>query len=164
QIANNKPDNDYLAIEVHQPGVGALLMSINEHKINNIRIIQYDAVEVLENMIQDNSITGFHIYFPDPWQKKRHHKRRIIQTELVNLLIKKLIPNGYIHLATDWEEYASWMIDVLSKNNSLVNCATNGNPYILRPEFRPLTKFEQRGINLGHKVWDIMYRLMPKTQ
>ena len=158
QIAKNNPENDYLAIEVHSPGVGSLLMSINQHTINNIKIIQHDAIDVLKNMIPDNSIAGFHIYFPDPWPKKRHHKRRIIQAGLVNRLTQKLIPNGYIHLATDWEEYAIWMIDVLSQHTSLVNCATDGSVYIDRPKFRPLTKFEQRGINLGHKVWDIMYK------
>jgi tRNA (guanine-N7-)-methyltransferase len=161
QIAKNNPQLNYLAIEVHTPGVGSLLMAIRQHSLNNIRIIQHDAVEVLTNMINHNSISGFHIYFPDPWHKKRHNKRRIIQQPFVNLLTDKLIANGYIHLATDWEDYANWMLNQLSISTHLINSATN-NAFIPRPEFRPPTKFEQRGINLGHQVWDIMFRKKPE--
>lgn len=157
QIAQNNPSNDYLGIEVHSPGVGSLLMQIKQNDIKNLRIIQHDAVEVLKNMIYDDSISGFHIYFPDPWPKKRHHKRRIIQYEFVELLIKKLTPDGYLHLATDWQDYAIWMLDILSANKNITNCSEN-NTYIARPNFRPLTKFEQRGINLGHQVWDLMFK------
>lgn len=157
QIAQNNPSNDYLGIEVHSPGVGSVLMQMKQNDIQNLRIIQHDAVEVLQNMINDNSISGFHIYFPDPWPKKRHHKRRIIQHEFVELLIKKLTPGGYLHLATDWQDYAIWMLDILSANKNITNCSAN-NTYIERPNFRPLTKFEQRGINLGHQVWDLMFK------
>ena len=157
QIAKQNPDKDYLGIEVHGPGVGTLLMSMVEHDVNNIRIIQHDAVEVLRDMIPNNSITGFHIYFPDPWHKKKHHKRRIIQPDFINLLSSKLKPGGYIHLATDWEHYALYMLDVLNQNTNLQNQSPD-NTYVERPSYRPLTKFEQRGINLGHGVWDLIYK------
>lgn len=157
QIAKNNPDTDYLGIEVHLPGVGALLMQIEEHAVNNLRIIRHDAVEVIKNMIPDNSIHGFHIFFPDPWHKKRHHKRRIIQEQFVELLSQKLEVGGYIHLATDWEDYALWMLKTLEQQKSLVNTSQTKN-YITRPDYRPLTKFENRGINLGHGVWDIIYK------
>jgi len=157
QIAKQNPHYNYLGIEVHSPGVGSLLMHIEDNQVPNLRIIQHDAVEVLKNMIKNTSIYGFHIYFPDPWPKKRHHKRRIIQEKFVNLLIDKLIPNGYIHLATDWEEYALWMLDILNKEDRLIN-QSETHDYVLRPEYRPLTKFEQRGINLGHGVWDLIFK------
>ena len=156
QIAKQNPDNDYLGIEVHAPGVGTLLMSMVEHNVNNIRIIQHDAIEVLKDMIHDDSITGFHIYFPDPWHKKKHHKRRIIQHEFINLLYSKLKLGGYIHLATDWEHYALYMLQVLNQNPRLQNQSPD-NTFVDRPECRPLTKFEQRGINLGHNVWDLIF-------
>lgn len=157
QIAKNNPDTDYLGIEVHLPGVGALLMQIEEHAVNNLRIIRHDAVEVIKNMIPDNSIHGFHIFFPDPWHKKRHHKRRIIQEQFVELLSQKLEVGGYVHLATDWEDYALWMLKTLEQQKSLVNTSPTKN-YTTRPDYRPLTKFENRGINLGHGVWDIIYK------
>lgn len=157
QIAKNNPQNDYLGIEVHLPGVGALLMHIEEHQVNNLRIVRHDAVEALKNMIANNSIDGFHIYFPDPWHKKRHHKRRIIQDDFVKLLADKLKPNGYIHLATDWEDYAHWMLDILNNESTLKNTSAT-NDYVPRPDFRPITKFETRGIKLGHGVWDIIYK------
>lgn len=157
QIAQNSPNNDYLGIEVHSPGVGSLLMSLQEHNLTNVKIIQHDAVEVLKHMISNNSVSGFHIYFPDPWHKKRHHKRRIIQHDFVNLLVQKLLPNGYIHLATDWQDYAIWILEILQQNDGIINCCTTQD-YISRPALRPLTKFEQRGINLGHKVWDLMFK------
>lgn len=152
QIAKDNPDNDYLGIEVHSPGVGSLLMLARDNQLTNLRIIQHDAVEVLTNMILYNSISGFHIFFPDPWPKKRHHKRRIIQPELVNQLCDKLKPGGYIHLATDWEEYADWMSQILTSNPRLVDDSTNTN--------RPTTKFEQRGINLGHNIQDLRFLKM----
>lgn len=157
QIAKNNPENDYIGIEVHLPGVGALLMQLQENDVQNLRVIRYDAIEVLKSMIADNSITGFHIYFPDPWHKTRHHKRRIIQKEFIELLCKKLQPNGYIHLATDWENYAEWMLDILQQNDNLINMSTS-NDYVPRPDFRPLTKFENRGIKLGHGVWDLIFK------
>lgn len=156
QIAKNNPQNNYLGIEVHLPGVGSLLNYIAENDVNNLKIIRHDAVEVLKYSVADNSIDGFHIYFPDPWPKKRHHKRRIIQADFIKLLAQKLKPNGYIHLATDWEEYATWMLEILNQEPSIKN-ASNDNTFIPRPEFRPLTKFENRGINLGHGVWDLMF-------
>lgn len=157
QIAKNNPENDYLGIEVHLPGVGSLLNYIVDNQVGNLKLIRHDAVEVLRYMIADNSIDGFHIYFPDPWHKKRHHKRRIIQIEFIKLLVEKLKPTGYIHLATDWEDYAIWMLDILNQESHLQNTSADNN-YIARPEFRPLTKFENRGIKLGHQVWDLMFK------
>ncbi|MBP9741817.1 MAG: tRNA (guanosine(46)-N7)-methyltransferase TrmB [Burkholderiales bacterium] len=157
QIAKQNPDNDYLGIEVHAPGVGALLMSLLEHEITNMRIIQHDAVLVLKNMIMDNSITGFHIYFPDPWHKKKHHKRRLIQTDFIDLMCSKLKDDGYIHVATDWEHYAMYMLKLFGQNKQLSNQSINGD-FVERPQYRPLTKFEQRGVNLGHQVWDLVFK------
>jgi len=155
EIAANHPENDYLGIEVHTPGVGALLKQIGERKLTNLRIVQHDAVEVLQHMIADASLDGIHIYFPDPWHKSKHHKRRLIQPGFVALLTKKLKPGAYLHLATDWENYAQQMLEVLSGEEQLVNAASD---YAPRPAFRPLTKFEQRGLRLGHGVWDLVFR------
>lgn len=157
QIAKNNPEIDYLGIEVHLPGVGALLMQTKDNQVSNLRVIRHDCVEVLRNMIADNSIDGFHIFFPDPWHKKRHHKRRLIQNKFIELLVSKLKPGAYLHIATDWENYAQWIINVLKDMPLLQNQALYGD-YVSRPEYRPLTKFEQRGLRLGHGVWDIMYR------
>lgn len=157
QIAKTNPEQDYLGVEVHLPGVGALLMQIAEHDVNNLRLIRHDAVEVLRHMLADNSLDGVHIFFPDPWHKKRHNKRRLIQTEFVNLLCQKLKPGAYLHLATDWQDYALCMINVLKDIPMLRNQAVDGD-YVARPGYRPLTKFEQRGLKLGHGVWDIIYR------
>ncbi len=154
-IAAAQPENNYLGIEVHTPGVGALLKQIGERKLTNLRIIQHDAVEVLHQMIADASLAGIHIYFPDPWHKSRHHKRRLIQPAFVATLVEKLKFNGYLHLATDWENYAEQMLEVLSAENRLFNTAAN---YAARPAYRPLTKFEQRGLRLGHGVWDLVFR------
>ena len=153
-IAAAHPENDYLGIEVHTPGVGALLKCIGELGLTNIRIIRHDAVEVLRDMIPDSTLTGVHIFFPDPWPKKRHHKRRLIQTGFVVLLAGKLKPGGYLHLATDWGEYARQMLDVLTAEPRLRNTARQ---FALRPETRPLTKFEHRGLRLGHDVWDLLF-------
>ncbi len=153
-IAEAHPGHDYLGVEVHTPGVGSLLKEIQVRKLSNIRIIQHDAVEVLNHMLADNSLAGIHVYFPDPWPKKRHHKRRLIQPELVALLAQKLAPGGYLHCATDWEDYALQMLDVLSGERILKNSADGFAP---RPEWRPITKFEQRGLNLGHGVWDVLF-------
>jgi tRNA (guanine-N7-)-methyltransferase len=155
EIAHAHPENDYLGIEVHTPGVGALLKQIGERKLSNLRIIQHDAVEVLQHMIADASLDGIHIYFPDPWHKSKHHKRRLIQPGLVALLAQKLKPGGYLHLATDWQNYAEQMLEVLSNETALINTATD---YAPRPDYRPLTKFEQRGLRLGHGVWDLLFR------
>lgn len=155
QIALAQPQNDYLGIEVHPPGVGSLLKLIDEQNLTNLRLIQYDAVEVLKHMIPDGSLDGVHIFFPDPWPKKRHHKRRLIQAELVATLCRKLKPGGYLHAATDWQEYAEHILAVLAAEPQLQNTAAG---YAPRPAYRPLTKFEARGIKLGHGVWDIVFR------
>lgn len=155
RIAIEHPQNDHIAIEVHTPGVGSLLKLIEENRIDNVRIIQHDAVEVLEKMIPDSSLSGIHIFFPDPWPKKKHHKRRLIQPGLVTLLCRKLEEGGYIHAATDWEEYAEHILSVMSTEQHLSNASSG---YSERPDYRPLTKFEARGIRLGHAVRDILFR------
>ena len=155
KIAQNLPDCDFLAAEVHTPGVGALLKLIEELALTNIRIIQHDVVEVLQHMIADASLDGVHIFFPDPWHKKRHHKRRLIQAEFVKLLCTKLKIGGYLHVATDWQEYAEWVLEVLNAEPQLQNTATD---YAEKPSYRPLTKFESRGIKLGHGVWDLVFK------
>ena len=158
KIAHTLPDCDFLAAEVHTPGVGALLKLIEEGNLTNIRIIQHDVVEVLLNMIADNSLDGVHIFFPDPWHKKRHHKRRLIQAEFVKLLCSKLKIGAYIHVATDWQEYAEWVLEVLSAEPQLKNTAAKeNNGYAEKPAYRPLTKFENKGLKLGHGVWDLVF-------
>lgn len=154
KIAQTLPDSDFLAVEVHTPGVGSLYKWMEELALTNIRIIQYDAVEVLHNMIADDSLDGVHIFFPDPWHKKRHHKRRLIQTEFVKLLCQKMKVGAYIHVATDWQEYAEWVLEVLNAEPQLKNTAEN---YAEKPYYRPLTKFENRGLKLGHGVWDLVF-------
>jgi tRNA (guanine-N7-)-methyltransferase len=154
-IAAAHPQNDYLGIEVHGPGVGSLLNQIEALGLTNLRVIQHDAVEVLKHMIAPASLDGVHIFFPDPWHKKKHHKRRLIQPELAALLCDKLKPGGYLHAATDWQEYAEHILTVLSAEPRLANTAMG---YAPKPDYRPLTKFEQRGIKLGHGVWDIVFR------
>ena len=153
-IAQQHPENDYLAIEVHTPGVGSLLNQIEKFELRNLRIIQHDAVEVLQQMLPVLCLDGIHIFFPDPWPKAKHNKRRLIQPTLVARLCHHLKPGGYIHTATDWEEYAEQMLEVLSKEMQLKNTATD---YAPRPDYRPLTKFEQRGLKLGHGVWDLVF-------
>jgi tRNA (guanine-N7-)-methyltransferase len=154
KIAQTLPDSDFLAVEVHTPGVGSLLKLMQEGDIHNIRIIQHDAVEVLQNMLSDQSLDGVHIFFPDPWHKKRHHKRRLIQAEFVKLLCSKLKVGAYIHVATDWQEYAEWVLEVLKAEPQLQNTALD---FAEKPAYRPLTKFENRGIKLGHGVWDLVF-------
>ena len=155
QIAGANPQNDYLEIEVHTPGVGSLCKLVAEKGLRNVRIVQHDAVEVLRDMIQPGALSGVHIFFPDPWPKARHHKRRLIQPPLIALLASRLKPGGYIHCATDWESYAEQMLEVLSAEPLLANTADGFAP---RPDYRPLTKFEQRGLRLGHGVWDVIFR------
>jgi len=159
-IAAAHPENDYLGIEVHTPGVGALFKQIGELGLTNIRIIQHDAVEVLNHMIAPGSLDGVHVFFPDPWPKKRHHKRRLLQPPLVALLASRLKPGGYLHAATDWEEYAQQILEVFAAEPLLENTAPEGPTagYAPRPASRPQTKFETRGLRLGHKVWDILFR------
>lgn len=153
-IARVRPDDNFLCCEVHEPGVGALLKRIGEQDIHNIRILQHDAVEVIDHMLQPGSLDGVHIFFPDPWHKKRHNKRRLIQPPLVAKLAARLKPGGYLHCATDWQPYAEQMLEVLGQEPLLVNTAQG---YAPQPEYRPLTKFENRGLRLGHGVWDIVF-------
>lgn len=153
-IAQAHPENNYLALEVHSPGVGNLLKLIDAQQLSNIRIMQHDAVEVLRDMIQDCSLDGVHIFFPDPWHKARHNKRRLIQPPFIAHLARKLRPGGYIHVATDWQDYAEQALAVLAAEPLLQNTAAD---YVPRPAYRPLTKFEQRGLRLGHGVWDLIF-------
>jgi tRNA (guanine-N7-)-methyltransferase len=158
KIAAARPADDFLAIEVHEPGVGALLKLIGEQGLTNLRLMRHDAVEVVENMIPESFLDGVHVYFPDPWHKKRHNKRRLIQPEFVSLLSSRIKPGGYWHLATDWQEYAEQMMEVLSAESSLVNTGSLPGGYAERPSYRPVTKFENRGIRLGHGVWDLVFK------
>jgi tRNA (guanine-N7-)-methyltransferase len=160
QIAQVRPQDNFICCEVHEPGVGNLLKLIGEGGIENIRIFRHDAVEVLDHMLGENSLDGVHIFFPDPWHKSRHHKRRLIQSPFVNRLARHIKPGGYLHLATDWEPYAEQMHAVLSAEPLLTNTTSEPGPHgcVPKPEYRPLTKFENRGIKLGHGVWDLVYR------
>ncbi len=153
-IAGLMPEKNFLCCEVHEPGVGALLKRIGEQGLQNIRIVQHDAVEVVDHMLAPASLAGIHIFFPDPWHKLRHHKRRLIQPPLVARLATRLAPGGYLHCATDWEPYAQQMLQVLSDAPALRNTA---NGFAPKPHYRPLTKFENRGLKLGHGVWDVVF-------
>ncbi len=154
-IAQTRPDDDFLAVDVHSPGVGSLLRRIAELGLTNVRIIQHDAVELVAAMIPHASLAGIHVFFPDPWPKKRHHKRRLLKPEFVRELALRLAPNGYLHVATDWETYAHEILETLSAEPLLANTADGFAP---RPAYRPLTKFEARGLALGHRVWDLCFR------
>ncbi len=154
EIAQTLPDHDFIGCEVHEPGVGALLKLIDEKQLTNVRIVQHDAVEVLRDMVGPDLLAGVHIFFPDPWHKKRHNKRRLIQPEFVANLVKHLAPGGYLHCATDWQPYAEQMLEVLSTEAALANTAQG---YADKPSYRPLTKFEARGLKLGHGVWDLVF-------
>lgn len=159
EMATEHPENDYLGIEVHRPGVGNLLLQIEKQSLNNIRVSNDDAIEVLEQQIPDESLDAVYLFFPDPWHKKKHHKRRIVQPAFVNLIQRKLKPAGTFHMATDWENYAEHMMAAMSTAAEFENIAGN-RQYTARPEYRPLTKFEQRGHRLGHGVWDLVFRKM----
>ena len=154
-IASLLPEKNFIGIEVHTPGVGALLKLVDERQLSNLRVVQHDAVEVLKEMIPDQSLAGFHIFFPDPWPKKRHHKRRLVQPELVKILVQKLGTGGYIHLATDWGEYAQQMLEVLQAEPALKNTAKDFAP---RPDYRGTSGFERKGLAKGHDVWDLVFR------
>ena len=154
QIAAARPQDDFIGIEVHTPGVGALLQRIQERGLTNLRLLQHDAVEVLRDMIAPGSLAGIHVYFPDPWHKKKHNKRRLIQAPFVSDLASRLAPGGYLHCATDWQPYAEQILEVLGAEPTLSNTADG---YAPRPDWRPLTKFENRGIKLGHGVWDLVF-------
>ena len=157
EMARANPQSNFVGIEVHKPGVGRLLHTIAEHNLDNIRIYCHDAVEVLRDCVADDSLDTVQIFFPDPWHKKRHNKRRLIQGDFVALVSRKLKPGGILHLATDWEDYALQMLQVLGASDTLVNACGDGQ-FAPRPEHRPLTKFEQRGERLGHGVWDIVFQ------
>jgi tRNA (guanine-N7-)-methyltransferase len=154
-IALEHPENDYLAVEVHTPGVGSLLKRIADLGLANLRVVQHDAVEVLQEMIAPGTLAGVHLFFPDPWPKKRHHKRRLVQTPFAALLASRLRPGGYVHAATDWEDYARQILEVFSAEPMLENTAGG---FAERPQTRPFTKFEQRGVALGHRVYDVVFR------
>ena len=157
KMAQDNPDMDYLGIEVHRPGVGNLLLNIELEAVTNIRVMTEDAVDILKQQIPDASFDLVQLFFPDPWHKKKHHKRRIVQADFVQLLRKKLKPGGRFHMATDWQDYAEHMLEVMMAAEGFTNTSAS-NDYIERPESRPLTKFEQRGHRLGHGVWDLIFK------
>ncbi|MCD6025972.1 MAG: trmB [Solimicrobium sp.] len=154
-ISAEMPDKNFIGVEVHTPGVGSLLKLIGEKQLTNQHIIQHDAFEVLTHMIAPNSLAGVHVFFPDPWHKARHNKRRLIQEPMVKLIASRLTIGGYLHCATDWEEYAEQMLIVLEAEGALQNTAQGFAP---RPAYRPVTKFESRGLKLGHGVWDVVFK------
>ncbi|MGH8822491.1 MAG: tRNA (guanosine(46)-N7)-methyltransferase TrmB [Rhodoferax sp.] len=156
-IAALMPDTNFLCCEVHPPGVGALLKRISEQNLTNIRIVAHDAVEVIDHMLPLQSVDGIHIFFPDPWHKKKHNKRRLIQAPLVARLAARLASGGYLHCATDWQPYAEQMLEVLRAEPLLKNTAHESGGYAPKPDYRPLTKFENRGLKLGHGVWDVVF-------
>ena len=157
-IAQVMPETNFLCCEVHTPGVGALLKRIDEQGLANIRIVQHDAVEVIDRMLAPASLDGVHIFFPDPWHKTKHNKRRLIQAPLIAKLAARLKPGGYLHCATDWQPYAEQILEVLTAEPQLENTADAASDgYAPKPDYRPLTKFENRGIKLGHGVWDIVF-------
>ncbi len=154
-IAALIPDTNFIGVEVHTPGIGSLLKMIDEQSLSNLRLIQHDAVEVVTHQLAPASLAGVHVFFPDPWHKARHQKRRLIQAPFVELLASRIAVGGYLHCATDWEDYAVQMLDVLSSNTSLRNTS---EAYAERPPYRPVTKFERRGLRLGHGVWDLVFQ------
>ncbi len=156
EMAIDQPNQNFLGVEVYEAGVGRLINEANKNKLSNLKIIKDDAVEVLTNNILDNSISHFQLFFPDPWHKKKHHKRRIVQISFLDLLSKKLKKDGVVHIATDWENYAEHIMELLESHSHFKNCAGD-HMYSLRPKNRPLTKFDNRGQKLGHGVWDIIF-------
>ncbi len=156
KLAAANPGKDYIGIEVHRPGVGHLIIQLEQLGLSNVRVYCHDAIEVMANNLADNSLSAVHLFFPDPWPKKKHQKRRIVQVSFLELLAKKLQPGGYFHAATDWEHYAKAMLKVLSDDQGFLNTSSLNN-YCERPEYRPLTKFEKRGLRLGHGVWDLIF-------
>lgn len=156
-MAAAAPDMDFIGIEVHRPGVGHLLKLIEQQQLENLRLYNHDAVEILNTCIPDNSLNRVLLFFPDPWHKTRHHKRRIVQPDFVNLVARKLQPGGHFHMATDWQHYAEQMRDVMDASTAFISQAAPGQ-YAERPAYRPTTKFEKRGLRLGHGVWDLVYR------
>lgn len=163
EMAQQRPEVDFIGVEVHPPGVGRLLMACDEQGVENVRVYRHDAVEVLDRCIADDSLAGIQVYFPDPWPKKKHHKRRLIQAPLVATLAHKLAPGGYLHLATDWQPYSEQMLDLLESQEGLRNLAGCGH-YAQRPQWRPRTKFERRGERLGHGVSDLLFEKLGKIE
>lgn len=157
KMAAANPQLNYIGIEVHKPGVGHLMLLLEQQGLTNVKIYHHDAIEILEQWIPDNSIKGVQLFFPDPWQKRRHHKRRIVSPRFLHLLVQKLVSGGYFHAATDWEHYAKEMLKTLSVETKFINTSPTKN-YCERPDYRPLTKFEQRGVRLGHGVWDLIFK------
>ena len=157
QMAQQEPEKSFVGIEVHEPGVGHLLMALEEHAIENVRIARDDAVPFVQQRIADSSLAGVRIYFPDPWPKKRHHKRRIVQADFVSQLSRCLAQGGILHLATDWRPYAEHMLKVMQEHADFINLSPHGD-YCERPEWRPFTKYEKRGEKLGHEVFDLLYQ------
>jgi len=154
EMAEREPESNFFGIEVHKPGVGSLLVQVKKRELKNIRVSNDDAVDVLSQQIPDQSLDRIQIFFPDPWHKKRHHKRRLIQPDFVATLVKKLKPNGVLHVATDWQNYAEHILQTLEENQDLKNTAAD---YAAKPDYRPNTKYEERGKRLGHGVWDIVF-------
>lgn len=157
QMAEKNPQNNYIGIEVHRPGIGHLLQLIEQADIQNVRVVCHDAVDVLKHQIPDHSLSRLQLFFPDPWHKKKHHKRRIVQHDFVNLVAQKMKHGGVFHLATDWQNYAEHMLRVLTAS-SVFNNLSPQNDFVERPKERPITKFEQRGHRLGHGVWDLLFK------
>lgn len=155
--AKRYPERNFIGIEVHRPGVGSLLVRMKEYQLSNIRVISHDAVEVLEDMLADDCLELLQLFFPDPWHKKKHHKRRILNAPFSQLVRSKIKPGGHFHMATDWQNYAEQMLEVMTESPGWVNCSES-NDYIPQPENRPITKFQKRGEGLGHGVWDLMFQ------
>ena len=156
RLSAQYPENDYLGIEVHRPGVGRVMRELDQQGLKNVRVASEDGMELLQNNIAAGSLAGILIFFPDPWHKKKHKKRRMIQAEFVHMAASRLRPGGILHLATDWEDYAQQMLEVLTAEPLLINTSTE-NTFIERPQSRPLTKYEERGLRLGHGVWDLVF-------
>lgn len=156
EMAQQSPQLNFIGIEVHRPGVGACLADAQAAEITNLRVFEHDAIEVLEHCIADGALTRLQLFFPDPWHKKKHHKRRIVQPEFVQRVHSKLAPGGQLHMATDWQPYAEYMLEVMQAQPNFNNTSAS-NDYVARPEYRPITKFEVRGQKLGHGVWDLIF-------
>ncbi|RBP53496.1 tRNA (guanosine(46)-N7)-methyltransferase TrmB [Arenicella xantha] len=157
-MAEQHPELNFFGVEVHRPGVGSLLVQVKQRGLENVRVSQDDAVQVLEQQVPEGSLHRVQIFFPDPWHKKRHHKRRLLQAEFVAALVQRLAPGGTIHVATDWEHYAEHILEVLAANTDLENTSTHEHGYVDKPAYRPDTKYEARGIRLGHGVWDLVFK------
>jgi len=157
EMSQAHPGNDYIGIEVHRPGVGRLFIRLEEQGNENVRVFCHDALEILQRQVPDESLDAVLLFFPDPWHKKRHNKRRIVQLPFMELIRTKLKPGGRFHMATDWQDYAEWALEVLTAAPGFRNTSEDGSGYVPRPEYRPETKFERRGLRLGHGIWDLIF-------